>query len=330
MTAKQILRLATGIVLAILFIWLIARQINLEEIKKAFSGTSTTWVITGLAAFSVGYACRIERWRLMLKPDNSSLNWSYCAGPLLGSFAANNVLPFRAGDVLRAFAFNGRLGVSSGVVVATLFVERLLDLLMVLVLLGVALAIFGLDVSGFAGVGSATFIFIAIGILLLLLFPQLFAPVAIASGKLVALVAPQLGKKLIDEINKSLVTLGHLSKGGTMIRLVAWSLAAWLAEGCVFWFAALALSSIENPAAGWLALPVGTLATLIPSTPGYVGTFDYFTVRAMSALGNNPAASTAYALLVHALLWIPPTLIGGLYLLLHPTKKPNKSKVSCL
>ncbi len=324
MTAKQIFRFALGILLAILFIWLTARQINLDELKKAFVGTTTSWAIAGLIVFSVGYACRVERWRLMLNQDNPSLKWSHCAGPLLGSFAANNVLPFRAGDVLRAFAFNGRLGVSSGIVVATLFVERLLDLLMVLVLLGVALAIFGLDVSGFAGVGSIALIAIAIGILLLLLFPQLFAPVAIASGKFVACVAPKQGKKLLDEISKGLVTLVYLAKGDTMIRLVAWSLAAWLAEGCVFWFAALALSSIATPAAGWLALPVGTLATLIPSTPGYVGTFDYFTVRAMSALGNNTVVSTAYALLVHALLWLPPTLIGGLYLLLHPTKKQNK------
>jgi hypothetical protein len=229
--------------------------------------------------------------------------------------------------VLRAFAFNGRLGVSSGVVVATLFVERLLDLLMVLVLLGVALVKFGLDTSGLAGVGSAALIAIAIGILLLLLFPQLFAPIAIAAGKFVARLAPKLGQRLLNEINKSLVTLVHLAKGDTMIRLVAWSLAAWLAEGCLFWFAALALSSITTPAAGWLALPVGTLATLIPSTPGYVGTFDYFTVRAMSAMGNDLVASTAYALLVHALLWFPPTLIGGLCLLLHPTKKRNKLKV---
>ena len=324
MTAKQILRFALGTLLAILFIWLIARQINLDELKKAFAGITTSWAIAGLVVFSVGYACRIERWRLMLNRDNPSLQWSHCAGPLLGSFAANNVLPFRAGDVLRAFAFNDRLGVSSGIVVATLFVERLLDLLMVLVLLGVVLALFGLDVSGFAGVGSAALIAIAIGILLLLLFPQLFAPVAIVSGKFVARVAPKLGKKLLDEINKSLVTLVHLAKGDTMIRLVAWSLAAWLAEGCVFWFAALALSSIATPAAGWLALPVGTLATLIPSTPGYIGTFDYFTVRAMSALGNNTVASTAYALFVHVLLWLPPTLIGGLYLLLQPTKKQNK------
>lgn len=321
MTTTQILRLALGSLLAILFLWLIVRQLSLDELKRAFAGITAAWVIAGVVAFSVGYACRIERWRLMLQRDNSSLKWSHCAGPLLGSFAVNNVFPFRAGDVLRAFAFNGRLGVSPGVVVATLFVERLLDLLMVLVLLGVALAIFGLDVSGFAGIGGAALITIAIGILLLLLLPQVFAPVAIASGKLVARIAPKLGEKLLDEINKSLVTLVHLAKGVTMIRLVTWSLIAWLAEGCVFWFAALALPSIATPAAGWLALPVGTLATLIPSTPGYVGTFDYFTVRAMTELGNNAYSSTAYALLVHALLWLTPTLIGGLYLLLRPLEK---------
>lgn len=325
MTGKQIFRLVLSLLLTVFFIWLIARQTNFGDIKNAFAGTTTSWIVAGLMAFSVGYACRIERWRLMLSGDNFDIKWTDCAGPLLGSFAANNVLPFRAGDVLRAFAFNGRLGVSSGAVVATLFVERLLDLLMVIVLLGVAVALFGIEVSGFAGFGSAALVAMAVGILLFLLLPQLFAPVAIASGKFVARIAPKLGAKLIDEINKSLLTLANLAKGGTMIRLVAWSLAAWMAEGCVFWFSALALPSLTRPEAGWLALPVGTLATLIPSTPGYVGTFDYFTVRAMSALGNNTITSTAYALLVHALLWSPPTLIGGLYLMLNPTTKKDTS-----
>ncbi|MDO9041301.1 MAG: lysylphosphatidylglycerol synthase transmembrane domain-containing protein [Desulfocapsaceae bacterium] len=326
MTAKKIVRLALSLSLAILFVWLIARQINLDEFRKAFIGTTTLWVIASLAAFSVGYSCRIERWHLMLQCDNSSLKWVHCFGPFFAGFAANNVLPFRAGDALRVFAFNGRLGVSSGIVLATLFVERLLDLLMVLVLLGVVLTLSGLDINGFTGIGNAALIAISLGILFFLLFPQLFAPVVIIAGKLIARIAPKFGERLLDEINKSLVTLAHLAKGRIMIRLVAWSAAVWLAEGCVFWFAALALSSIASPAAGWLALPVGTLATLIPSTPGYVGTFDYFTVRAMSALGNSVVASTAYALLVHALLWLPPTLIGGLYLLLHPSKKINELK----
>jgi len=133
MIIKKILRLALGILVAVFFIWIVARHINFDELKIAFADTKTSWIIAGLVAFSVGYACRIERWRLMLNRDNSSLKWNHCAGPLLGSFAANNVLPFRAGDVLRTFAFNGRLGVSSGVVLATLFVERLLDLQKMLV-----------------------------------------------------------------------------------------------------------------------------------------------------------------------------------------------------
>jgi uncharacterized protein (TIRG00374 family) len=327
MSVKQGLRLIVSFILTGFFIWLIARQINGDELKQAFNNADSTWIVAGFCAFFVGYACRIQRWRLMLQCDNPALRWRQCGGPLFVSFAANNVLPFRAGDVMRVFAFNRQLGVSSGIVAATLFVERLLDLLMVLILLGTALAFFKLDVNGFTGIGSLSLIAIAFGILLLLLFPKLFAPLAIMLGNGVLRFSPKLGQKLLDEINKGLLTLVHLSKGGMMVKLVLWSIFAWLAEGCLFWCAGLALTTVTFPLSGWLALPVGTLATLIPSTPGYVGTFDYFTVRAMCELGNSVAAATAYALLVHILLWLPPTFIGGIYLLFHPLKKHNALKV---
>lgn len=326
MTIKKLLQLIIGISIAAFFIWLIFRKINLEEIKQAFVGANLSWVMAALAAFAVGYVCRIERWRLMLQRDNPVLSWSNCAGPLLASIAANNILPFRAGDVLRALAFNRRLGISAGIAITTLFVERLLDLLMLLTLLGVALIFFGLDSSHFIGFGSGALILIAGIILFVLLFPTLFSPLALSIGELIVRIAPKIGHRLLDEITKSLATLKHLAQGHTMIKLVLWTLFAWTAEGCVFWFSALALPSILNPQASWLALPVGTLATLIPSTPGYVGTFDFFTVRAMTELGNASAAATAYALLVHALLWLPPTLVGGVYLLLHPIKQHDQLK----
>jgi hypothetical protein len=326
MTAKKLLRLLLGVLLAAAFVWLIAHQIKPEEIERAFRGTDPWWIAAALAAFATGYSCRIKRWQIMLGRDNPSLKWNHCAGPLLASFAANNVLPFRAGDVLRSFAFNRKLGTGSGIVIATLFVERLLDLLMVLVLLGATLAVFGMDSTRFAGVGSMVLIAGAAAILVVLLFPRFFAPIALFVGRLASRISPKLGEKLSAEIQKSLGTLEHLAKGSTMLKLVSWSLLAWLSEGCVFWFAALALPSVSMPSAGWLALPVGTLATLIPSAPGYVGTFDYFTVRAMTTLGNTTAASTAHALLVHALLWLPPTLIGGTYLLLRRVAPQDESK----
>lgn len=326
MKAGHIVRSVLGIVCAIFFVWLIARQIDLAELKSAFKSTKTIWVIAALGAFCIGYACRIARWRRMLAQDNAELTWTLCAGPLLASFAINNILPFRSGDVMRAFAFNRHLGTSSGIVLASLFVERLLDLLMVLLILGSALALFNLDFERFSGLSSILLISLSLLIVLLLLFPKLFAPIVLLVSKVLIKLAPGFGNKLSTELNKGMTTLTHLAKKGTMLHLIIWSIAAWSAEGVVFWCAAMALPDIQSPLAGWLALPVGTLATLIPSTPGYIGTFDYFTIKAMTTLGNTTSISTAYALLVHALLWFPPTITGGLYLIALNTRKSRIKK----
>jgi uncharacterized protein (TIRG00374 family) len=321
MKAKLTPRLILGFGLATFFIWLIVEQINFTDLTAAFLGTNASWVVAGLISFAVGYLCRIERWRLMLSYSNKDIHFFSCAGPFLASYAVNNVFPLRAGDILRVFGFNSQLGAGASIVLATLFVERLLDFLMLLVVLGAALNLFDLDANSLIGIGSVILISLAIFIMLLLLFPKLFAPFVFLLGKQVERITPIFGKKVAEEFSKSLIVLEHLAKGTTMIKLVVWSVAVWFAEGCVFWFSAIALPSLAEPAAAWLALPVGTLATLIPSTPGYAGTFDYFTIHAMTTLGNHSAAAIAYTLLVHALLWLPPTIIGGAYLLLHPMKK---------
>jgi uncharacterized protein (TIRG00374 family) len=268
---------------------------------------------------AAGYSCRIARWRIMLARENPALRWSDCAGPLLAGFAANNVLPFRAGDLMRTFAFNARLGTTAGPVLATMFVERLLDLLMMLLLLGSALWIFNFDLARLFGMGGPILILAACSILIVLLFPVLLNPVT----RVVSMVAARMpgAARLQAGIDRATATLGQLAERHTMPQLIVWSGAAWLAEGGVYWLTARALSSIARPVGGWLALPIGTLATLIPSTPGYVGTFDYFAAQAMTAAGNDGTAAAAYALLVHVVLWLPPTAIGGLYLILHPTQR---------
>jgi hypothetical protein len=65
-------------------------------------------------------------------------------------------------------------------------------------------------------------------------------------------------------------------------------------------------------------MPVGTLSTIFPSTPGFIGTFDYFTTQAMVAPGNTLVSATAFALLVHALLWLCSSIVGGIYILSRP------------
>lgn len=321
MSAKRLVHLACGIALAALFLWLVLRQISVDDIGAAFDSANTGLILLAVAAFCIGYACRIERWRLMLVHDNPALRWAHCAGPFMGCVATNNVLPFRAGDVLRAFGFNRRLGTSAAAALATVVVERLLDLLMVSAFLGIALAWFGTSTSRLLGVGGAFLVAGAIVILLVLLLPSMFKPLAHAAVRLLSMRFPNAGHMAGAQVDKLFGALEHMAKGATMAALVGWSALAWLAEGIVFWLCAMALPSVAQPLAAWLALPIGTLATAIPSTPGFVGTFDYFVMQAMAAPGNSAAASTAFALLVHTVLWLPPTILGGAWLLAHPAKQ---------
>ena len=54
----------------------------------------------------VGFFCKIQRWKLMIKTYNPDVSWYKCAGPFFSSLALNNLLPFRAGDLARIILFN--------------------------------------------------------------------------------------------------------------------------------------------------------------------------------------------------------------------------------
>jgi uncharacterized protein (TIRG00374 family) len=318
MTLGGIIRSSIGLVFTALFLWFVLRQIRFEELTQAFDNAKLSWILAANGAFFVGYAFRIERWRLMLVQDNSRLEWRNCAGPLFASVAANNVLPLRAGDIIRALGFNKRLGITASVSVTTLLIERALDLLMVLGLLGFTLWIFDLNTHSVIGVGGLMLGLIALIILTILIYPNILRTFFNGIEGFVGRFFSQRQEGIVKQMRSAEALLDHLSKKKLMAQLIGWSALAWIAEGCVFWFTALALPSVREPIAAWLALTVGTLSTVIPSTPGFIGTFDYFTAQSMALMGNELAASAAFAFTVHALLWFPPTIVGGIYLLLNP------------
>lgn len=322
---KRIIKSLVGLCIAAVFLWLILRNVDVDEVRKSFYQVDFNMLFLSLLVFLLGYACRIQRWRIMLLNDNSLISWRQCAGPLMSSVAANNVLPFRVGDVIRAFGFTERLNITVTTSLTTIVVERLLDMLMLLFALGMALLYFRVDSSALLGVGGTGLLISAIVIMLLLLFPSIFKKIVLYICRLLDTILPKFSGKLLAIANNVFASLEYTSKNEVMIKLIFWSILAWFCEGMVFLIIASALPGITHEFAAWLAFPVGTLSTLIPSTPGYIGTFDYFSSQAMIILGNSVVAATTFAFIVHFILWLPPTIIGGIYLLFNPVvlKKSN-------
>ena len=254
MTLCRVFRFSIGLVFAALFLWLAVRHISFEELGLAFNNARLGWIVAAILAFFIGYAFRIERWRLMLAKDNPELSWRNCAGPLFASVAANNVLPFRAGDAIRALGFNKRLGITASVSVTTLLIERALDLLVVLVLLGVTLWIFELKSHSVIEVGDQVLGLITISALVILIFPKSLRLCIYGIEVLICRCLPNSEEKVARQMRSARALLEHLSTKRLMVQLTGWSALAWIAEGCVFWFAALALPSVSEPAGAWVAL----------------------------------------------------------------------------
>lgn len=314
MTPKNAAKFGFGLALSVLFIWLIFRAIPMQDVAETLSKVRPVWVVAAVVCFLIDYLFRIARWRLMLQIDNPDVTMKMAGIPFMVSIAANNVLPLRAGDVMRAFAFSNWLNVPSSSVLATLVAERLLDFLSLLVCLAVALSLLGLgsdNATALLGVGAIGLYAIAACVAFALVFPHVLQPLVLAVVRLIGRFAAGLAAGLEKAIGNLFQTLKKMTRSGRTLRLIALSAAAWGFEALVFYCAARSVPGLVDSQAAWLAMPVGTLSTLLPSSPGYVGTFHFFVIKATQMLGNPAAAAAAFAVVAHLVLWLTATVIGG-------------------
>lgn len=316
---KRHIRTIIGLIIAIVLIGLIFQQTDGIQLASAIRSSNPLWLLLALLVFCLGICGRSARWSSMLRTSSPAATPRACLRPFLSSLALNNLLPFRAGDLARAFAFNKELGTGPGQVLASLFVERLLDLASLLLFL--ALGLWAFDIQslpafgkvGAVGAGSA--FLLALTIFILLAFPRWLQLFIDACLRLIHKLAPNSGNHLSTEVagaTQLLATLG----GRRLVPLIIISLIVWSLEGLTFLCVAQGVPGLINHSGAWFALPLATLATLIPSTPGYVGTFDYFAVLAMTLTNNDAVPAAAFAFIAHLLIWLPPTLTGGIWLLL--------------
>lgn len=254
----------------------------------------------------------------MLRPHNAALGYAHSSAAFLASIAVNNLAPFRMGDALRCFGFSNWLGVAPGAVLATVLIERVLDMIALLLALALALWLFSTsgDALGIGGTGALVLAGGSVLALFLLVQPRLLAPLVAALIRGLGRLGPKVRSRADGFLTPLVHALVTMSARRAMTALIVWTVPVWLFEGATYWAVARAMPSLTAPEAAWLAMPVGTLSTLLPSTPGHVGTFDYFAQTATVIAGNPLAEATAFVLIVHLVLWLTTTLTGGVCLLI--------------
>ena len=308
---RRALKLALGLLISGLFLYATFRTVSLRQVAELMGDTRPQWIAASLGFIALAYLLKIIRWMTMLRSLGASVRLRDAAPPFLGGVAFNNVLPFRAGDIIRVVAFQRFTGIAASGQIGTLALERLMDLLVLTSILFATISFWQvrvIDETLLAGLrllaGGA-----AAAVLLFILAP---APVRLLISWVQARIPSVRGPahallRLVDAV-------ATLSRPLLLVRIALLSILAWVAEGGAYYAVGQALGLAGNLQVALLALSIGTLATMIPSSPGYVGTFHYFAARVVSAFGFGATAATAYAVLIHALLWLSTTSSGFLAL----------------
>jgi len=305
-------RVWAGVLISGVLLWLASRGVDWPSLSRAF--TTVSWLSCGIATVFLlaNLMMRAVRWRVILAPVRKL--------PLLEVFAyseigymANNVLPLRAGEVVRAVLMGRKHGMSKSAVFATVAVERVLDIL--------SLLAFVLVLASIMEIPQAIKQSIFVGEIMAVLAVATLWVMSWQEGRVerfVHAVSAFLPRPLRRRVTAPLIGftqgLQALQSGERMLSSVACSLAAWMLAlfEVLFIFKGFGLALSWH--AGVFVIVVLNLGIMIPSSPGFIGVAHFLVVLALSFFAVNRAEALSVALVMHGLSFVLNIVLGLAFL----------------
>mgnify|MGYP001227152717 FL=1 len=311
------LRTAFIIALTVALMAFFLRSADLASVWSEIRRARLDLVIAGIGAISVSYVVRVGRWQRLLAPIGQ-VGFAPAARATVIGFATTAVLPGRLGELLRPYLLARRERLSASAALATIVLERLLDLIAVVLLFGLFLVFFAGDLRDTSpqllaalkvgGLVAASGAGIALGVIV----------AAARSPDRVAAVVAQIERRLPLWIGASVgrfVTrfsagLGIARQPGRFVRAFAWSFPLWLCVCVSAWCVCHAFGIALPPGGSLLLMVLMVLGVAVP-TPAGVGGFHAAVQVGVTSFYAAPVdAAVGAALVLHAVSFGPVTLLG--------------------
>jgi len=303
-----------GLVISAIFLYLALSGLQLAELWVAFKEAKYWWIIPGVVVYFFAVWARTWRWHYILRPIKriplGRLFPLVCIG-----YMGNNIYPARAGEVIRSYVLRRKENVSMSAGLATVFfVERIFDGVIMLLFVFVSLPFTPMEdwLQNIVIVSSVAFISALLVFFAIAMKPQFAQRLYVW---VIDRIVPERFRISVKEMMDRFVDgLQALRSPKDVVMIFVTSLVIWLAETVKYWFVMHAFPFEVAFYVLMLMNGVMNLATIIPSSPGYVGTFDWAGIRVLTSYGIVQTTAAAYTLVLHGALWFPITVLGAFYM----------------
>lgn len=297
-----------GLLVSLVFLWYALRDLHLGQVWAALREARYGWVVPGLAVYFLSVWFRSWRWAFLLRGSKRVSGTRLFPIVVIG-YMGNDILPFRLGEVLRAYVLWRNEAINVGTTLTTAVLERLFDGLTMVLFVVVGLSF--VPMSAFLGrlVAVASVVFVgALGVFLFLAArPALLQ--RLAHTVLGRLVPARWRLGLVGFVEGVVRGLESLQSASDVLVLFGLTVWVWLLETAKYWLVSFAFGLHLSYPGIMLMGGAVNLLTALPSLPGYIGTFE-LGIKVLEGIGAPAAAAGSYVLVLHALLLVPVTLLG--------------------
>ncbi len=305
-----------GAVLAGVLLWWALRGVDGGEVLRHLRQARLAPLLLAVVIATLTYPIRLIRWRLLLRDvDGRPLPAAPLWHAVAIGFMANNILPFRAGELVRLLAASRLAGVRFSAVLSSVAVERIFDGLTVVSLLSLSLLVSDLPRDVAVGGVSVRHAAQGAGVLGLVALAAALAVVAfpLAAERLVRRVLPRgrFAERVVGLIEGIRHGLSVLRSPSLLAGTVVWSIVLWLVNALAFYVALAAFAIPVGFGGALLMQGILVFGISVQLTPGFLGQFEAAIVAALALFAVPAALASSYAIAFHATTFLPIILLGA-------------------
>jgi uncharacterized protein (TIRG00374 family) len=315
-TQKKYLFFLVGGIISVVLMWVLFRNIDFPKLISVLKEANYFWLIPNIVLIVLAMYQRAYRWRFMIQPIKRVAYSNLLAATCIG-FMANNVLPLRLGELVRAYslAYQDR-EVSKSASLATIFVERMVfDLVALLLIFGAVITVTRVHITDQMKAGMYMSIMAA---LVGLVFVLVLARKPNQAGQAITRYLFFLPERFKETVRSIVTKFSRGLEFVTRAKAVSWvslqTLVIWLSMGISNYFVFLAFDFDLPIDASFLLLVVVSISIMVPSSPGFIGVYHAGIVFTLSRYGIGSEDALSFALVTHAAQYIPITLMGFYFL----------------
>lgn len=306
------LQILLSLVISVICLYFSFRGINWAETLRAMLHANYVLIAGTILVTLVSVWLRAYRWKFMLDPIKRVPVSDLYSSTMIG-FMANNILPARLGEFVRAYAIGHTARVSKSAAFATIVIERAFDMVSLVFFLGVVLLIHPIA-RPVKIAGAAAIAICAIMFMVLILF-RARRDLVVRLFHFATARMPDTARGKGERLLHSFIDgLEVLARGHHIAAILALSLVMWLTVAFSMHLGLLAFALAVPIHASLVLLVVVSLALMIPSGPGFAGTFEAAVIGTLLLMNIDQERAASYAIMYHATQFVPITLIGFYYL----------------